>query len=82
MWPLVLVLFLGACHCPSPVGFCAHDLAYIIPALSSLAFVKVWLRSFHWKNHKSCAHHPHNEVCKDHDHLAKDTTKIDCVPQN
>ena len=78
MWPLVLLLFLSACHCPSPVGFCAHDLAYLIPALSSLAFLKVWFRTLHWRNHKPCGHHPHGDACKNHDHLAKTVVPVNC----
>lgn len=72
---LLTLVFLMGCHCPSPVGFCAHDLQYMVwglPFIGGFNY-RVWiadkLKSFHWFRHKDCAHHPKGEICDGHDHV-------------
>lgn len=66
---LFFLLIVAGCHCPSPVGFCAHDLYYLMLGLPFLGTLRLRLYNFHWWRHEKCEHHPKGEKCKNHDHV-------------
>lgn len=87
---LMLVCALAACHCPTPFGFCAHDVQYFLFSAPFLPLLSVWVaektKKFHFWNHKNCAHHPKDDKCDGHDHVPfqtrfgkiKDVKALDC----
>lgn len=76
---VLFVLLLIGCHCPSPVGFCAHDLQYFLLGLPFLWPIRLRLQNFHWWRHKKCGHHPKGEACKSHDHVDKRGPGVVCI---
>lgn len=74
---LFLLFFFEGCHCPTPIGICAHDLQYFLLGIPFLWPLRIKLQNFHWWRHKKCAHHPVGEVCKDHDHIKEPQLKLE-----
>lgn len=87
---LLFLSTLFACHCPTPFGFCAHDLQYFLFGVPFLPAFSVWIaekvKKFHFWRHDNCAHHPKNDKCAGHDHVpmrtrfgeVKDVKALDC----
>ncbi len=69
---ILLILFMSGCHCPTPVGFCAHDIQYLLLGVPFLWPLRMKIQNFHWWRHKKCRHHPVGEVCKSHDHTKEE----------
>lgn len=64
----LLIFLMAGCHCPTPIGFCAHDVQYLLLGVPFLWPLRMKIQSFHWWKHKKCPHHI-SEKCKGHDHV-------------
>lgn len=68
----LLIFLMAGCHCPTPIGFCAHDVQYLLLGVPFLWPLRMKIQNFHWWKHKKCPHHI-SEKCKGHDHVVPTT---------